>query len=297
MEDYEVEYEVEIDLATSDLLATIARADNDAFSLAEIAHIDPERFREFLSETGVDNQDATELLTAAEALRSRQRNSNRTVMATPVEFAREEGSVAGFQAARHSTRAHPSENPTGRFDYLVESPRRTELNPFYLRWSRPGMLAYAAATIVAAGALFGLASYLRRPTIPSYLSATLKNLDAQVGKMPDLFDAPSPRLQIEFLSRTEDRTAERELVLTLYNNRTDLPESALKRAALLAFALEDYSHASALVETGLSNSSDDKQLLATRGLIEYGQSLYPQAASSFQEAWSGALGPGPNARC
>jgi len=64
------DYEIEIDESTSRILDALINAGDDALSLAKIAEIDPEEFREFLSECGeMENKDALELLRAAEVLR------------------------------------------------------------------------------------------------------------------------------------------------------------------------------------------------------------------------------------
>jgi hypothetical protein len=64
------EDEFQIDDLTAKVLDALANAGEDAFALAKIAEIDPEKFRMFLAEYGeTENPDALELLKAAESLR------------------------------------------------------------------------------------------------------------------------------------------------------------------------------------------------------------------------------------
>ena len=61
------DYEIEIDDSTFQMLSAIANAKDDPQSLVELADIDPNEFREFLSKCGeTENEDALELLRAAE---------------------------------------------------------------------------------------------------------------------------------------------------------------------------------------------------------------------------------------
>jgi len=71
------DYEIVIDESTSRVLAALTNmGDNDVLALAKTAEIDPEEFRAFLIEYGeTENPHALELLSAAELLRSRQRET------------------------------------------------------------------------------------------------------------------------------------------------------------------------------------------------------------------------------
>jgi cold-inducible RNA-binding protein len=61
------DYEIKVDQSTLIILSAIANATDDPQSLVEITEIDPQEFREFLvSSGGIENNDALELLRAAE---------------------------------------------------------------------------------------------------------------------------------------------------------------------------------------------------------------------------------------
>lgn len=124
----------------------------------------------------------------------------------------------------------------------------------------------------------------QRPAVPPYLISAVISLDAQVERMPELFSAPSPRLQTEILSSAQTNESARAIISTLYEHQNALPEIAIQRAALLAYALEDYKRAAGFVDTGLKAFPSNEQLLAARGLIEYEQSFYTQSLSRFQKA-------------
>lgn len=62
------DYEIEIDDSTFKLLSAIAKADDDAASLAAIAQVEPKEFRKFLRQSGeAENKYALQLLKAAES--------------------------------------------------------------------------------------------------------------------------------------------------------------------------------------------------------------------------------------
>lgn len=121
--------------------------------------------------------------------------------------------------------------------------------------------------------------------ISEALVSAIATLEGQVQKTPDLFLNPSVRLQTDFLNN-QTKEAATQVVSTLYQHKQILPETTLEQAALLAFASEDYQSATGFVDTGLRASGGNSQLFAARGLIQYGQSLYPQALTSFQQAKS-----------
>jgi len=110
--------------------------------------------------------------------------------------------------------------------------------------------------------------------------SAMATLSAQVARIPELFSAPTPRLQTELLGYYQTT----DLVSTLYKHQHELPETVVEHAALLAFGLEDYGRAAEFVDTGLNASPGNKQLLVARGLMQYEQGFYPQASTSFQEA-------------
>jgi hypothetical protein len=61
------DYEIKVDQSTLTMLSAIANANDDPQSLVDISEIDPHEFREFLiSSGGIENNDALELLRAAE---------------------------------------------------------------------------------------------------------------------------------------------------------------------------------------------------------------------------------------
>ena len=62
---------IEIDDSTSFLLDAIASAEDDAVLLATLAEIDPDEFRQFMTESGERTRDAARLLKAAELLQAR----------------------------------------------------------------------------------------------------------------------------------------------------------------------------------------------------------------------------------
>lgn len=134
-----------------------------------------------------------------------------------------------------------------------------------------------------------------RPTALQGVASAIAALDAQVERTPELFSAPSPRLQTELLGNQTNETA-KEAISTLAEHQRELPETTLERAALLAFALEDYRRAAEFVDTGLKVSPGNKQLLAARGLIQYQQSLYPQALTSLRQAAPSVAAANPNFR-
>lgn len=71
MKDHElVKYrEIQVDDDTSSILDAIAEADDDPLLIAEAAQVDPTEFRQFISECGgIEDEDATQLLKAAESL-------------------------------------------------------------------------------------------------------------------------------------------------------------------------------------------------------------------------------------
>jgi hypothetical protein len=66
------DYEIKVDDETSSLLEAIAEAEDNPLVIAGLAQLDPTEFRKFISECGeVDNNDAIQLLKAAESLQQR----------------------------------------------------------------------------------------------------------------------------------------------------------------------------------------------------------------------------------
>jgi len=78
----EEDYEIVIDDSTAKVLAALAdMGEADALALAKTADIDPERFRKFLAEYGeTENPHALELLKAAENLRSKQKETEDSLL-------------------------------------------------------------------------------------------------------------------------------------------------------------------------------------------------------------------------
>lgn len=257
--------EIQIDDATGELLSKIFNAPDDTAVLEALGDVDPLEFRTFLAEIGeLDNPDGLRLLSALEA---------RSGISTKISF---------DEAPRTFTPSAPGavRSTTSWIPEVIERAPTYEITR-HVSFRRRQV--FALVTLIIATVAI-LAIYLRPSTLSPEVTAALKNLDYRVQTMPALFDAPTPRLQSEYLTRFRDRSVERALLTTLYENRSVLPNSALERAALLAFALEDYQRAQAFVDAGLEKASGDERLLTARGVIEYGQSLYPQALSSFQLA-------------
>jgi hypothetical protein len=76
------DHEIQVDDDTSSILEAIAQAEDDPLLIAEMAQVNPTEFRQFISECGgVEDENATELLKAAESLQrvgiNREEPSNR----------------------------------------------------------------------------------------------------------------------------------------------------------------------------------------------------------------------------
>lgn len=81
MKDHELvkHREIQADDNTSSILEAIAEAEDDPLSIAEAAHVNPAEFRQFISECGgIEDEDATRLLKAAESLQRARANRGET---------------------------------------------------------------------------------------------------------------------------------------------------------------------------------------------------------------------------
>jgi len=80
MKDHELgkSREIRVDDDTSSILEAIAEAGDDPLSIAEAARVDPTKFRQFISECGIDDEEAIRLLKAAESLQRARVNRRET---------------------------------------------------------------------------------------------------------------------------------------------------------------------------------------------------------------------------